>query len=117
MMDKPNCSYVKESLFQYVRDCYWNIFRGNTAILSSTCRQLALGIGGVLLINGNIKGICNKFILTLLVLFFIVDAGQYAYQSFSFHKLAKKYDDQIEAGKIIEVSNLIEPPGINTWTN
>lgn len=118
MNNHQNCSHVKEPLFQYVKDCYWNIFRGNTAILSNTCRQLALGIGGVLLIDRiNVGLIWFKAIITLLVLFFISDAIQYLYQSLSFKNLAKNYDKQIENGVIKEISQLVEPPNISKATN
>lgn len=107
----------KEKLFEYVWTHYWFIFRANTSIVSSTCRQLALGIGGVLLIQQNKISISSKFIITLLVFFFLADLFQYTYQSFSFRKLAKDSDDVIDKDKITNSTELRIPPEISYITN
>jgi hypothetical protein len=120
MLDKLVSDDLKEKLYLYVKENYWIIFRSNTSILSSTCRQLALGIGGVLLLGklNDCYGLLGtKIIFTLLVLFFILDAGQYWYQSFSFRKLAEDYDRKIDKGEITNISDLVETPGINNITN
>ena len=112
----------KESLYKYVKDYYWSIFRSNTAILSSTCRQLALGLGSISwLAKSNpsyAQFTCQaNTILIVLVFFFIFDAAQYLIQSISFHNLAKDYDNKIKAGEITVVSQLIERPRMNIATN
>ena len=112
MTKKLNCNHINELLFQYVKDNYWYVFRGNSAIVSSTCRQLALGIGGVLLIQNSI--LCfGKLIFTLLVLFFLFDALQYLNQACVYYNLAKKYDSEIKAGSIDDVSKLVPPEESN----
>lgn len=109
----------KETLYQYVKDYYWSTFHCNTATLSNTCRQLALGLGGLAWVaKSPPQNSCNaKFILLFLILFFISDAAQYLFQSYSFHNLAEDYDKKIETGEINEISMLVEKPKMNALTH
>lgn len=109
----------KEPLYTYVKDYYWSTFRRNTTILSSTCRQLALGLGGLAwFANPDIRNACQaKSILLFVVLFFIADAAQYLFQGYAFHQLAEEYDEKIETGKITEISELVEKPKMNRLTH
>jgi|GEM_PF-2608766 hypothetical protein len=109
----------KEILYKYVKDYYWSTFRRNTTILSSTCRQLALGLGGLAWLDkSNIQGsCCAKSILLFVVLFFISDTGQYLFQSYAFQQLAEEYDRNIQSGTISEISNLVEKPKMNCLTH
>jgi hypothetical protein len=109
----------KEELYTYVKDYYWSTFRRNTAILSSTCRQLALGLGGLVwFAKPDIQNSCySNSILLFIVLFFISDATQYLYQSYAFQKLAEEYDKKIGSGAISEKSKLTEKPNMNRLTN
>jgi len=109
---------AKEELYQYVKTHYWANYRNSSATLSSTCRQLALSVGGICWL---IKSTADhKFIacqvniiLIFLVLFFLLDAAQYFISSRSYQKLAKKYDDEITSDVLNDISQLIEPPEIN----
>lgn len=109
----------KELLYKYVKDYYWSTFRRNTTILSSTCRQLALGLGGLVwFAKSDIQNsCCAKTILLFVVLFFISDATQYLFQGYAFQQLAEDYDAKIGSGAISEVSNLIEKPKMNKLTH
>lgn len=109
----------KEPLYKYVKDYYWSTFHYNTATLSSTCRQLALGLGGLAwATKSNTQNSCDaKFIILFLILFFISDAVQYLFQSYAFHNLAEDYDKKIETGEITDVSRLVEKPKMNLPTH
>ncbi|MBX9585842.1 MAG: hypothetical protein K2X50_01160 [Gammaproteobacteria bacterium] len=120
--DKDNKDKLKEDLYQYVKDNYWMIFRRDTTILSSTCRQLALGLGSISIFGKSNP--CYTYyscyvvtILLLLLLFFIFDAAQYFYQSNAYRDLAKDYDHQIDNNKVTKKSQLIEREGMNDPTN
>ncbi len=109
----------KESLYKYVKDYYWSTFHYNTATLSSTCRQLGLGLGGLawLAKSDTQNSCCAKSILLFVVLFFISDAIQYLFQGYSFQQLAENYDKKIDRGEISEVSKLVEKPNMNILTH
>lgn len=109
----------KESLYKYVKDYYWAIFHYNTATLSSTCRQLALGLGGLAwLAKSDLQHFCcAKSILLFIVLFFISDSAQYLFQGYAFQQLADEYDEKIGNGTISEISKLVEKPKMNIPTH
>lgn len=109
----------KEPLYKYVKDYYWSTFRRNTAILSSTCRQLALGLGGLAwLAKPDTQSSCSaKSILLFVVLFFISDAAQYLFQGYVFQQLAEEYDKKISSGTISEIAKLVEKPKMNRLTH
>lgn len=121
MNSNQDTSDIKEPLYKYVKDYYWSIFRSNTTILSSTCRQLALGVGSISWFAKSNACYAHVIwqtnsILILLVLFFIFDAGQYIKQSSSFRSLAIEYDTKIDTGEITKISELVEKPGVNAMT-
>ncbi|MFO2976477.1 hypothetical protein SCO70_02835 [Legionella pneumophila serogroup 3] len=108
----------KEELYNYVKNHYWAVYRNSSTILSSTCRQLALALGGLCwLIKSNpdykVVTCQSNLILVFLVMFFIFDALQYLISSMSYQKLAKKYDNKITNSKLTSISELIEPSDIN----
>ena len=107
----------KEDLYNYVKTHYWSVYRNSSNILSSSCRQLALALGGLCWLvksTPNYKFvICqSNLILIFLVMFFVSDALQYLISSMSYKKLAQKYDDDITNKKLSSVSELIEPSNI-----
>ncbi len=113
-MGECNCQQSQEQLFQYIKDNYWQVRRGSSAMLSSICRQLGFGIGSVLLINdyfNNTDSIrfLSKLVITTLVIFFICDACQYLVQNFKYAKLAKDFEAKVDAKKIIQLNDL-KPP-------
>lgn len=100
----------KEPLYKYVKDYYWSTFRRNTAILSSTCRQLALGLGGLAwLAKADIQSSCPaKSILLFIVLFFITDAAQYLAQGYAFQQLAKNTMKKLKMKKSLRYQSLLK---------
>lgn len=111
----------KEWFDEYVYKRYWKIFERDTATLSSTCRQLALGIGSVSILG--LHGIHQSHpimyasILFILVLFFISDGAQYLNSSLRFQSLAKRYDREIKNGITKDIYQLEEEPCMNILTN
>jgi hypothetical protein len=108
----------KEVLFNYVKTHFWATYRTSSSILSSTCRQLALAVGGICWLiksaeKHEIYTCQSSTILILIVLFFIFDAAQYLVSAISYKNLAEKYDHEIDSNKITEISELIEPSPIN----
>lgn len=112
----------KEELYDYVKTHYWSVYRNSSSILSSSCRQLALAVGGICwLIKSNSEqkfytcqiNIFTNIILILLVLFFVFDAAQYFISSLSYKKLARDYDSKITSEEFKEISQLVEPQSIN----
>ncbi|MES2219093.1 MAG: hypothetical protein V4501_11880 [Pseudomonadota bacterium] len=117
--NKNKTARLKEKLLLYVRERYWILYRHHTAILSSTCRQLALGEGGICwFIISNQYGFITEFeintVLVLLVLFFLSDVAQYLLSSEAYKNLASTYDRLIEQGTIKRKSELDPPPGFTT---
>lgn len=112
----------KEVLYQYVNDAFGAIYREHTRILSSTCRQLALGEGGLCwLLKSSTVNECIAYqvnmVLILLVLFFLFDAAQYLISSILYKKQAEDYHNKISKDEIKDLSMLIEPQGINSPAN
>src|SRR5258708_4809555 len=104
----------KEKLRQYVYDRYWGIYTTHTKIVSNTCRQLALGEGGICLIIKSTPCLCTlsyqaDIVLILLVAFFIADIVQYLISSSSYKKLAEVYDRQICDEILKKVDDIKEP--------
>jgi hypothetical protein len=121
-MDEKNNDLEKdkheESLYHYVYENFASVYREHTRILSSTCRQLALGEGGLCwLLKSFTYGQCVSYqvniVLILLVLFFLFDAAQYLISSSLYKNRAEEYNEKIRKGEIKDVSQLIEPPMIN----
>lgn len=111
----------KEILHEYVNKRYWMIFQRDTAILSSTCRQLALGIGSVS-IFGHLDIIRHNnylfaALICIVVLFFIADGAQYLNSSLRFKALAQRYDSEIEKGEATDISQLEEEKNMNRLSN
>ena len=111
----------KENLHEYVNKRYWMIFQRDTAILSSTCRQLALGIGSVS-IFGHLDIIKHHnylfaILICIVVLFFIADGAQYLNSSLRFKALAQRYDSEIETGESTDISQLEEKQNMNLLSN
>jgi hypothetical protein len=108
----------EETLYNYVYENFVSIYREHTRILSSTCRQLALGEGGLCwLFKSFTYGQCISYqaniVLVLLVLFFLFDAAQYLISSGLYKNKAEEYNEKISKGEIKNVSQLTEPPSIN----
>ncbi len=121
-MNKKNSEHddkkSKESLYHYVYENFALVYREHTRILSSTCRQLALGEGGLCwLLKSFTYGQCISYqiniVLILLVLFFIFDAAQYLISSILYKNKAEEYYDKIRKGELKEEADLIEPPSLN----
>lgn len=111
----------KAILHEYVNKRYWMIFQRDTATLSSTCRQLALGIGSVS-IFGHLDIIKHHnylfaILISTVVLFFIADGAQYLNSSLRFQALAQKYDSEIESGESTDISQLEEEKNMNRFSN
>ncbi len=109
----------QEKLHVYVKDRYWLIYRLHTTTLSSTCRQLALGKGGIcwFIISSKYLPITVfqiNSVLVLFVLFFLFDVIQYLLSSEAYKNLATIYDEQINKKIIKKQSELTLPNGINT---
>ena len=109
----------EEVLYKYVKDHYWSAFIRNTAIVSTTCRQLALGLGGLVWFDrSNTIDSCHiKTILLLLVLFFLSDAAQYLLKCSAYQTLAEDYDEKIKEGTVTNKSELVEKPHMNRAGN
>jgi hypothetical protein len=112
----------REPLYKYVKDHYWSVRNSSASTLSTTCRQLALGEGGLCWLikaanfNCHISSQIN-FIFILLVIFFILDALQYLVISINYHDLAKKYDEKILKSQIKKIEKLSEPKNVNRISN
>jgi uncharacterized membrane protein len=97
----------------------WKHYRTNSTILSSTCRQLALGIGGIcwwIKSSANYQSLSCEVInlLILVVLFFIADIVQYLIATIGYKNKASEYDEKIKSNEIKSKSQLIEPEMINS---
>ncbi|VVC76774.1 hypothetical protein AQUSIP_21000 [Aquicella siphonis] len=119
MTDKPEDeNKKKEHLYHIVYENFALIYREHTRILSSTCRQLALGEGGLCwLLKSFTYGQCISsqvnVVLILLVLFFLFDAAQYLISSILYKNKAEEYYEKIKIGDVKDESELIEPPSLN----
>lgn len=106
----------QENLYKYVYDRFWAVYQRGTSTLSSSCRQLALGIGGVSVFGGDGLHSNNHCLilslLFLLVLFFICDSTQYFLNSNNFKKQAEDFDNKIQNGDITDASEIIAKPGL-----
>ncbi|HSW69145.1 MAG TPA: hypothetical protein VLI69_03160 [Gammaproteobacteria bacterium] len=105
----------KETLYHYVFDHFGIVYREHTRILSNTCRQLALGEGGLCwLLKSFTQGQCISYqvniVFILLVLFFLFDAAQYLISSTLYKSKISEYNDKIFKGEITNEKDLIEPP-------
>ncbi len=114
----PDKEKHKETLYQYIYENFSSVYREHTRILSSTCRQLALGEGGLCwLFKSFTYGQCISYqvniVLVLLVLFFLFDAAQYLISSVLYKNKAEEYNEKISKNEIKNVSQLIESPSIN----
>jgi hypothetical protein len=106
----------KERCYQYVKDNFSVNYERDTTILSSTCRQLAFGLGGIVVTKLNIEHVpysfCTITIILLLLFFFISDAAQYLNQSNSYKKLADDYNRAIKNNCITSITQLEEKDGM-----
>lgn len=103
----------KEELYEYVDKHYLDIHRRTTDILSNTFRKLAFAEGAIcwLLINSsNLFSTQIKFILAILILFFIFDGLQYFLLSNGYNKLSETYNNQITKGDIKSIDKLVTSP-------
>lgn len=113
----------KDELYEHVEKLFWSIYARDTTTLSNTCRQLALGEGGIcwFIISSNNSSLIPSYqvnvILILLVAFFLFDAAQYLFSSRAFKNLAIRYNRQIDANIIKNKDQLEFPDGINTASN
>ncbi len=88
----------------------WSIFGRASTTLSSSCRQLALGIGSVTLFNwhNSDHSFCSSLtlIFIFLLLFFIFEALQYLYQTLKYQKLGNDIEKKIiqEDDNITEIA-------------
>lgn len=114
-----NADNTKQNLHNYVKDYYWGTFWRNTAILSGTCRQLALSLGGLVWFakSDMQSSTSGKLILLFVVLFFMADVAQYLVQGYAFHQLAECYDKKIGFGTISDISQLVEKPKMKRVTH
>lgn len=97
---------------------FWDNYAKNTATLSSICRQLSFGEGGICWFFLKQEQPSNipldiKIILTFLVLFFIFDACQYFTLAFYNKIMALFYEEKLDEGVIKDVSEVTRPPWIN----
>lgn len=116
--DESNGNDDKEPLYHYAYENFASVYREHTRILSSTCRQLALGEGGLCwLFKSFTYGQCISYqinvVLILLVLFFLFDASQYLLSANLYKNQAEEYNKKISKGEITDISELIEPSNIN----
>lgn len=112
----------KEKLYQYVNRHFWVIYTKHTNTLSNTCRQLALGEGGIcwFIISSKDQVMPLQYInwiLILLVLFFIFDAAQYLFSSLAYKNLSVNYTKQIKSNIIKHQEQLVVPDEINKYSN
>ncbi len=108
----------REELYTYVKNHFWRSRNSSAHTLSTTCRQLALGEGGICwLVKASTY--CSlgssqaNFVLILLVVFFIFDATQYLISYIRYSDIAEEYDGKILNYKIKKIEELKEPKNIN----
>lgn len=111
-MSEQSTKDPREPLYKYVKDHFWSVRNSSAQTLSSTCRQLALGEGGLCwLIKSSPLyssiSCATNMVLIALVLFFIFDAMQYLISSIKYHDLADKYDNEILNKNITTSEELI----------
>jgi hypothetical protein len=116
-------SNEKEKLYEQVEKLFWGVYARDTATLSNTCRQLALGEGGICWViisssaTTSIPMTLVNVVLFLLVIFFLFDVTQYLFSSIKFKNLAIKYNELISTNVIKNKKQLTFPDGINTYSN
>jgi hypothetical protein len=113
---------LQECLYTYVRDHYWGVWKISTNTLSSTCRQLGLGIGGICLTIrtqnyfSDVASVCN-LVFIFLILFFILDAAQYLSSLIIYKDVAEKLDEKITNSEINNLQELTLPANFNRFPN
>ncbi len=108
-----------EKLYRHVKENFWIVRNNSTLTLSTTCRQLGLGLGGICWLIKSSPTNCqvsllSTMILIFVVIFFLIDACQYLSSLINYQNIAEEYDLKILTKKITEVKQLCEPKGINT---
>ncbi|WP_454784687.1 hypothetical protein [Legionella sp. WA2024007413] len=94
-MNNKTSGQQKEEIELEIHKKFWAVYSDNTKTLSSICRQLAFGEGGVcwFFIQEAYFSFEIKLILTFLLLFFVADAGQYLFLATNNKKQAEFYEE------------------------
>lgn len=99
-----------------IKELFWDEYKKSTSTFSSICRQLAFAEGGICWLfktQGQKLPLIFLITLTFLVVFFILDAWQYHEISRTYRKCARKYEKEVEEGRITAVTEIYKDTGTN----
>lgn len=105
---------LDDQIRKKIKEQFWDHYATQGSTLSNICRQLAFAEGGIcwFYISGqDLHADVIKFILKVLITFFIFDIFQYLYSVSIYYVVAKCYERNLKLYK--DDTDIKKPPWIN----